>query len=63
MPDPTIITSPLSSPFTEGNIIVVIQIYRFQDPKWSLEVIDSKGTCDKSGDRIISVGDRPIRID
>ena len=44
MPDPTIITSPLSGPFTEGGVTVDVQIYRLQDTKWSLEVVDSKGT-------------------
>ena len=44
MPDPTLITSPLSGPFTEGGITVDVQIHRLQDTKWSLEVIDSKGT-------------------
>ena len=44
MPDPTIITSPLSGPFTESGITVDVQIYRLHDTKWSLEVVDSKGT-------------------
>ena len=44
MPDLTIIISPLSGPFTEGGITVDVQIYRLQDTKWSLEVVDSKGT-------------------
>ena len=44
MPDPTIITSPLSGPCTEGGITVDVQIYRLQDTKWSLEVVDNKGT-------------------
>jgi hypothetical protein len=44
MPDPTIITSPLSGPFTEGDVTVNVQIYRLQDTKWSLEVVHSKGT-------------------
>jgi hypothetical protein len=44
MPDPTIITSPLSGSFTEGGITVDVQIYRLQDTKWSLEVVDNAGT-------------------
>jgi hypothetical protein len=44
MADPTIIISSLSGPFTEGDVTVDIQIYRLEDTKWSLEVIDSEGT-------------------
>jgi hypothetical protein len=44
MADPTIITSPLSGPFSEGDVTVDVQIYRLEDTKWSLEVIDSEGT-------------------
>lgn len=44
MNDPKIITSPLSGPFTEGSITVDVQIYRLEDSKWALEVIDSEGT-------------------
>lgn len=44
MPDPTIITSPLSGPFTEGGVTVAVPIYRLRDTKWSLEVINSSGT-------------------
>jgi uncharacterized protein len=44
MADPTIITSPLSGYFSEGGITVNVQIYRLEDTKWSLEVIDSDGT-------------------
>jgi hypothetical protein len=44
MADPTIITSPLSGPFSEGGLTVDVQIYRLEDTKWSLEVIDSEGT-------------------
>ena len=44
MPDPTIITSVLSGPFTEGGVTVDVQIYRLQDTKWSLEVVDRAGT-------------------
>jgi uncharacterized protein len=42
--DPTIITSPLSGLFSEGGITVDVQIYRLEDTKWTLEVIDSEGT-------------------
>ena len=44
MPDRTNINSPLSGPFTDSGVTVDVQIYRLQDTKWSLEVIDSKGT-------------------
>jgi hypothetical protein len=44
MADPKIITSPLSGPFTEGDVTVDVQIYRLEDTKWSLEVIDNQGT-------------------
>ena len=44
MADPKIINSPLSGSFTEGGITVDVQIYRLEDTKWSLEVIDSEGT-------------------
>lgn len=44
MTDPTIITSPLSGSFSEGGITVDVQIYRLEDTKWSLEVIDTEGT-------------------
>jgi hypothetical protein len=44
MADPTIMTSPLSGSFSEGGIAVNVQIYRLEDTKWSLEVVDSDGT-------------------
>jgi hypothetical protein len=44
MADPTIIDSPLSGPFTEGDVTVDVRIYRLDDTKWTLEVIDSEGT-------------------
>ena len=44
MPDPTIITSALSGPFTEGGITVEVQVYRLQDTKWSLEFVNGKCT-------------------
>jgi hypothetical protein len=44
MADPKIITSPLSGPFTEGDTTVDVQIYRLEDSKWTLEVIDGEGT-------------------
>lgn len=44
MSDPTIITSPLSGPFFEGGVTVDVQIYRLQDTKRSLEVLDRKGS-------------------
>ena len=44
MADPRIITSPLSGPFTEGDATVDVQIYRLENTKWTLEVIDVEGT-------------------
>lgn len=44
MPDPKIITSPLSGPFTEGDMTVDVQIYRLEDTQWTLEVVDGEGT-------------------
>ena len=44
MADPKIINSPLSGSFTEGGITVDVRIYRLEDTKWSLEVIDSEGS-------------------
>jgi hypothetical protein len=31
-------------PFSEGDLTVDVQIYRLEDSKWALEVIDSEGT-------------------
>ena len=44
MADPKIIASPLGGPFSEGGLTVDVQIYRLEDTKWSLEVVDSEGT-------------------
>lgn len=44
MPDPILITSPLSGPFTEGDMTVDIQIYRLENTQWTLEVVDGEGT-------------------
>jgi uncharacterized protein len=44
MADPKIITSPLSGPYSEGGLTLDVQIYRLEDTKWTLEVVDSKGT-------------------
>ena len=41
MSDPKIITSPLSGPYSEGGLTVDVQIYRLENSKWTLEVIDS----------------------
>ena len=40
MADPKIITSPLSGPYSEGGLTVDVQIYRLENSKWTLEVID-----------------------
>jgi hypothetical protein len=44
MADPKIINSPLSGPYSEGGLTIDVQIYRLENTKWSLEVIDSAGT-------------------
>ena len=44
MADPKLITSPLSGPFTEGDMTVDVQIYRLEDTQWTLEVVDGEGT-------------------
>ncbi|MDX2309618.1 MAG: hypothetical protein NW216_15375 [Hyphomicrobium sp.] len=44
MADPKLITSPLSGPFTEGDVTVDVQIYRLGDTQWTLEVVDGEGT-------------------
>lgn len=44
MTDPVIITSPLSGPYSEGGSTVDVQIYRLENSKWALEVIDGEGT-------------------
>ncbi|MBY0224985.1 MAG: hypothetical protein K2Q28_04195 [Hyphomicrobium sp.] len=43
MADPKLITSPLSGPFTEGDMTVDVQIYRLEDTQWTLEVVDGEG--------------------
>lgn len=45
MPDPKIITSPLSGPVTIDGITVDVVIYRLErDPRWALEVVNEAGT-------------------
>jgi hypothetical protein len=44
MADPKIIDSPLSGLFSEGDVTVDVRIYRLEDTKWALEVVDSEGT-------------------
>ena len=44
MTDPKIITSSLSGPYSEGGLTVDVRIYRLENSKWRLEVIDSEGT-------------------
>jgi len=44
MADPKIISSPPSGPYSEGGLTVDVQIYRLEDTKWTLEVVDSAGT-------------------
>jgi hypothetical protein len=54
MPDPRIITSPLSGPFTEGDTTVDVQIYRLENSLWTLEVIDGEGSSTVWDDEFIS---------
>jgi uncharacterized protein len=44
MADTKIMPSPLSGPYSEGGLTVDVRIYRLEDSKWALEVIDSEGT-------------------
>ena len=43
MADAKIISSPLSGPFSESGLTVDVKIYRVENGKWALEVIDSEG--------------------
>ncbi len=42
--DPVVIDSPLSREFTRDGITVEVRIYRLEDSKWTLEVVDATGT-------------------
>lgn len=44
MNDPKIIVSPLSGEFDEAGRTVRIEIYRLEDSRWTLEVVDKAGT-------------------
>ena len=42
--DPVVIDSPLSREFTRDGVTVDVCIYRLEDTKWTLEVVDATGT-------------------
>jgi hypothetical protein len=42
--DPVVIDSPLSGEFTRDCITVEVCIYRLENSKWTLEVVDASGT-------------------
>ena len=44
MPDPKIIDSKHSGHFTREGITVEVCIYRLEDSKWTLEVVDENNT-------------------
>lgn len=44
MNDPNIIVSPLSGEFDAAGRTVRIEIYRLEDSRWTLEVVDAAGT-------------------
>ena len=44
MPDPNIINSRHNGKFTRGGITIEVCIYRLEDTKWTLEVVDENGT-------------------
>jgi len=43
MPDPKLIQSKHNGPYSSGHITVQVSIYRLEDTKWTLEVIDGDG--------------------
>lgn len=57
MADQKLITSPLSGPFTEGDMTVDVQIYRLEDTQWSLEVVDGEGTSTVWDDQFETAAD------
>ena len=42
--DPVVIDSPLSGEFTRDGTTVEVCIYRLENSKWTLEVVDASGT-------------------
>ena len=44
MSDPKLIDSRHNGKFTRGGITVEVSIYRLEDTKWTLEVVDENGT-------------------
>jgi uncharacterized protein len=44
MPDPEIVVSRHSGKFSRDGITVEVCIYRLEDTKWTLEVVDENGT-------------------
>lgn len=57
MADPILIMSPLSGPFTEGDVTVDVQIYRLEDTPWTLEVVDGEGTSTVCDDQFETAAD------
>lgn len=62
MTDPKIITSPLSGPFTEGDMTVDVQIYRLEDTQWTLEVVDGEGTSTVWDDQFETAADAKAKF-
>lgn len=57
MSDPKLITSPLSGPFTEGDMTVDVQTYRLENTQWTLEVVDGQGTSTVWDDQFETAAD------
>ena len=43
MPDPKLIASKHNGRFTRGGVTVEVCIYRLENTKWTLEVVDESG--------------------
>jgi uncharacterized protein len=43
MPDPKLIASKHNGKFTRGGVTVEVCIYRLENTKWTLEVVDESG--------------------
>jgi len=44
MPDPKLIASKHNGKFTRGGVTVEVRIFRLEDTKWTLEIVDETGT-------------------
>jgi hypothetical protein len=44
MPDPKLIASKHNGRFTHGGVTVEVRIFRLEDTKWTLEIVDQSGT-------------------